>query len=143
MGWDDIVESNSGGGFTKLEVGKPILLHILGEPEKQFQHWIDGNKTPLPCVGEECLQCRQGTKLSKRYKIKVFNLTNKQAEVFQCGTSVLGQINDVRIALSGSIDTVDFQVSKAGSGLNTKYTVINLPTKFKPEMMVDEEPAPF
>ena len=140
MGWSDIVENKNSGDFTKLEPGKPVVIHILGEPEKHALHWVDEKTTP--CTGGSCLNCKDGVKKTYRYRVKVFNLTTNKQESLEAGISVFGQIKETLEAMDGDISGSDFQIKKTGSGLNTEYKVVNLPTKFKPEMAADE-PLPF
>lgn len=146
MSWDDITENAAKGSmFTELKSGQPVVVHIMGEPEPKFKHWQKGTKTPIDCVGNGCTYCKDGVQLSRRWHVKVFNMSNQRAETLQAGISVFKPIRNIRKAMGGSLKDVDLQIEKSGSGLNTEYAVVSIPTQFKPTMIIDEpeEATPF
>lgn len=143
-GWDDVVESDSHGEFTKFEAGKPVTLHIIGtEPKKSMEHWANNKMVGL-CTGADCENCKAGMKKTLRFSVGVFNLTNKRVETLKQGIQVFGQIKNIREAYDGTIDGLDMVITRSGTGaLDTEYAVVPVPTKFKPEMMAASETIPF
>lgn len=145
MSWDDIAEIDAKSEFTKLEAGKPVIIHIVGTgPEKSVKHWVSGK--PVICAGDDCGPCKDRVKKSTRFSVGVFNLTTNHVEVLDGGISIFRQINNIRDAYDGNIDGLDMKITRSGTGaMDTEYSVVPIPTKFKPEMMASpaDEKLPF
>ena len=143
-GFEAIREEGGAGEFTKIKEGHPVVIHLLGEPVKQVNHWSVAGKDSIACSGPGCQACADPSKWKKPTKtwmVKVFNLTSGKQETLQKGWSVIGSFTETWEAYNKDLSNVDFRISVQGSGEMTKYTVINVsPTKFKPEMVVDESP---
>lgn len=142
MGWDSIKENDS--DFTKFEAGKDVRVHLIGgEPEKRVNHFIKSK--PQPCGGEKCELCAAGEKKRVSFTLKVYNLTAKKEQVMEQGIMVFKQIKKIRDTYNGDLSTVDLVISREGSGpTDTKYTVVPVPTQFKPDMIVAApEEVPF
>lgn len=137
MGWDDVKKGNGNQGeFTKVEEGKPVLVHLLGDdPKKHVEHW-KANKS-LKCLGEkDCPECKAGTKARLQYSIPVFNLTTNRQEILKKGRTIFMVFLETKDAYDGNLGNVDFKISVKGSNLSAEYTVIPVvPSKFKPEMV--------
>jgi hypothetical protein len=141
MSWDSIKASLSDGDFVKIKAGESVLIHILGgEPEMKTEHFV--NKKPQKCTGKDCHLCNEGVDQRVSWSISVFNLTAKRQEILNQGRSVFKQIMEIRETYGGDLKGVDLKIKRDGSGpMDTKYTVIPVPTAFKPEMIVEGEPA--
>ena len=142
MSWDSIKENDS--DFTKFEAGKDVRVHILGgEPEKHVNHFIKGK--PQPCGGDKCELCAAGDKKRLSFSLSVYNFTAKKDQKMEQGIMVFKQIKKIREVYSGDLSKVDLVISREGSGpTDTKYTVIAVPTQFKPEMITaPKEEVPF
>lgn len=144
-GFEAIREEGGAGEFTKIKEGHPVVVHLLGEPEKQpSRHWSAVGKDSIACTGPGCVGCsdpQKWKKAGKTWTVKVFNLTTNKQETLQKGWSVIGAFTETWEAYGKNLSNVDFRISAQGSGEGTKYTVINVsPSKFKPEMMIDESP---
>lgn len=139
MSWDDIKE-NKDSEFMKLEVGAPVRVHIIGEPEKHIRHFV--NKKALPCIQPGCLQCAAGDKRRITFTTPVFNMGAKRQQILDAGIMVYRQIKEIRKAYNDDLATVDLLISREGSGqMDTRYTVVPIPTQFKPEMLAEPEPV--
>jgi hypothetical protein len=141
MSWDSIKENDS--EFLKIEAGATVKVHILGEtPEMRAEHFIE--KKPSKCTGPDCQTCRDGVDKRTSWTISVFNLGTKRQQVMQQGKSVFRQILKIREMSEGSLAGVDFVISREGAGpKDTKYTVMAVPTQFKPEMLAAPADVPF
>ncbi len=143
MGWDDIKENDS--DFLKIEAGKNIRIHLLAsEPQKHVNHFV--NKKPVPCTGPACETCAAGEKKRVSFTASVFNLASKKESTLEQGIMVWKQIKTIKEAYNGNLDGVDLVISREGAGpTDTKYTVVPVPTQFKPEMLIakPEEVVPF
>lgn len=145
VGWENIIE-NSGGGadWLKLESGKKTKIHILDDAPIQFvQHSHKTEKMkPERCKGKDCTYCldKDNYRSRVRYAIAVFNMDEKKIQALEQGPQVFKQINAAREAYEGNLKNADIIVSKTGSGQETRYTAIPVPTTFKDEMVKDLEP---
>lgn len=137
MGWDSIKENDS--DFTKFESGKDTRVHLLGdEPEKRVNHFV--NKKPQMCGGKGCELCAAGEKARVSFLMPVFNLTVKKEQTLEQGIMVFKQIKKIREVYSGDLSAVDLVISREGSGpTDTKYTVIAVPTQFRPDMIAKKD----
>jgi len=138
MGWDDIQESNGeSADYVKIESGKMARVHLLDEePFSFYQHRKQGEKKPVRCKVVNCAYCNN-TEYDKkrRFAINVYNLEAKKVQILEQGPQVFGQIKTIWEAYEKNLSTIDLTISRKGDGLNTEYSVVPVPTKFKPEMM--------
>lgn len=141
MSWDAIRESKASGDYTKIEAGKPVTLHIIGDsPKIVYQH--EGEGKPIFCDGGECPLCKAGAKRQTQFMISVLNMDSKKQELLKKGVKVFEQIDQIRRDYGGSLSTIDLKITRSGSGKNdTRYLVVPIPTKYKPSMIVDSDPG--
>lgn len=135
MSWDDIKENES--DFIKIEAGKNVKIHLLSqEPEKHVSHFVTKGKPPEACLGPACELCKAGNKNRLSFTASVFNMGTKKEQKMEQGIMVWKQIKTIKEAYGGNLDTVDLMITREGAGQNdTKYTVVPVPSQFKPEML--------
>lgn len=139
MGWDNIKEKTS--KFVKIPAGKSARVHFLGEPADTVVHYID--KKYVPCTASACQLCIDGNEKIDRFSVQVFNMDSKLAQTFEASIGIKIQIRGIWEAYGKNIDGLDFVVSR-GEGSPVKYTVVPVPTQFRPEMLTAKaEEVPF
>lgn len=138
MGWDSIKEK--GSKFLKIEAGKSVRVHFLGEPEEKVVHFVEGKYAA--CLEESCAFCAKGNEKIDRFSIQAFNMEKKMAQIMEGPIGTLMQIVTIRNAYNKDITGLDFIISRS-TGSPVKYTVVNVPTQFKPEMLTAPEEVPF
>ena len=138
MGWDDIEESTgSGADYVKIKANESVRLYLLdSEPVSFFQHRKKGEIKPQRCKGANCPYCVSSEyDKRQRFAINSYCFEAKKVQIFEQGKSVFGQIKKTWEAYEKDLSKSDIIVTKQGDGLNTKYTVVPVPTKFKPDLL--------
>lgn len=145
VGWSAIQE-NTGerADYVKLEAGKKTRLHILDENPIQFSvHPIAGGAQGRPerCKGKDCPFCAKPLDYGKktRYAVSVFAFDTNQPKVLEGGTQIFAGISAAVEAYEGQTKAFDIIINRTGAGLETRYTVVPVPTQYKSEMLKVEK----
>lgn len=145
VGWGAIQE-NSGerADYVKFEAGKKVKLHILDDAPVQFSnHPLAGGAQGRPerCKGANCPFCAKPLDYGKktRYAISVFAFDTNQPKVLEGGTQIFAGISAAVEAYEGNIKAFDIIITRTGAGLETRYTVVPVPTQYKPDMLKVEK----
>lgn len=141
-GWDSIEESTENADYVKLESGKDAVLHVLDkEPVSIFKHFVQAEKKYYKCKNTDncpyCMKPDASDKLRK-FAINVFNLSQKKVQILEQGKQVFGQMKKI-LEVWKDLDRADLVVKKSGTGIDTEYTVVAVPTSFRPEMAKGQE----
>ena len=140
--WTDIWDCTAGTFEWRYEIDETV--HILeGEPEKIITHFVNG--VPSSCSGPACATCASGVKKRLSFKIPAYNFMTKKRQTLEQGIMVFKQIDKIRELYKGDISSLDFVISRSGSGQNdTKYMVISVPSEYpKDQANVPAEVIPF
>ena len=144
-GWDDVKKGGGSGEFTEIKEGRPVTIHLLTDIVKIKElHW-NAKKEFKECTKDGCLFCKDSgswNAAKTTFSTSVYNFTTKRQEFLEKGYSIFKTIKETREAYNSDLSNVDFRISAEGSGIETKYSVIPVvPTKFKPEMILEEPEA--
>ncbi len=145
MGWRDIGLGGGGGGadWMKWKPGEKKMLHVLSEEPKSYNnHYFGTIRRGAVCPGEGCPACATGSKdLRARYShaLVVYSYADKACRVWVMNSTTAEQVKNVHDTYK-SLERVDLAVSRIGEGLDTKYGVVPLGTKWKEEMMPETIP---
>lgn len=139
-GYDDI-EIESSSEFLKLKSGEVVTFNILSvKPDKAVIHWA--NKKKVNCIGkDQCELCAEGDKPKQRWHIKVWDRKEQKEKQFEFGASIASQIKEIaqlQIENQKTIHDTDIRIKTTGSGLETEYTVLPVPSNgaIPPEILV-------
>lgn len=145
VGWGAIQENDGGrADYVKFEAGKKVRLHLLDESPIQFtSHPLSGGRRGRPerCKGAGCPFCaKPGEYDSKtRYAVSVFAFETNQPKVMEGGTQIFAGIGAAVEAYEGNVKAFDIVITRTGADLETRYTVVPVPTQYKPEMLKVEK----
>lgn len=120
-----IKKSLSGGNskFAQRVPEEGIEVRFLTEPEEWFQAAVHyGSNTSFPCSDGECLGCEEGMDEGKKFYANAYVPEDDRVVVFEMGMSVATPIIK-RYDKNGTITDRNFEVSKEGTGKNTRYFV--------------------
>ncbi len=141
--WDDVTEGGGGANFLKVEAGESIVVHVLdgAKGPKVFHSvffkdlnrgaTVDPKSNPLGGL-------EGGYDIKKRYAFTVVDMSDGQVKAFACGSQVANAIKGI-FTEYGNLDEMDVKISRQGSGLKTKYTVLPVKLKFTDEMIEGQE----
>lgn len=112
-----------GGSFLKIEDGKCAYVAFLGEPEIRETYWDEGKKTYHDWTPE----CGHPKTLKTKMNVAVFAIEGGKP-VLQ-GVQIIEQgknfFKDVaKLDKKYSIDNKVFEVTRDGTGTDTKYTLL-------------------
>jgi hypothetical protein len=141
--WGDVTPGGGSADYLKLEPGDVVTVHVLnGEMGPKVFHSIyfeavnrgavvDPDNNPLSGLAD-------GFEVKKRYAFNLFDLADGKVKVYSCGSQVANAIKAV-FEEYGNLDDVDIKISRVGSGLKTKYTVMPIKKKFTDDMLEGQE----
>lgn len=114
-----------GKDYLRIQDGQEVTGVFRGEPILVAKHWDKQNFKGI-CKGEGCELCAQGgTKLKERFRINFITKEdgNYVAKVCEQGKPFWHQLDK----LAKKFDPLDrclVEISRTGSGLETKYTIL-------------------
>ena len=119
MSWDK-TPKQSGGIYFKLEAGKSEKIIVRGEPEVFFVKWQDGRAMP---------STEDDPDAKFRFYVNVIvNEGGKYvAKIWEQGPKIFGDLKEFREDYN--LDETVIKISRTGTGLDTKYSILPLPTK--------------
>lgn len=136
MGFGNIKSSSEPAEFVKIDEKKGALIHLLEETPFSFRvHWTEGQSSH--CKGKLCALCLEKNKAKTRYAINVYDMVAKKVSILEQGAQVFGAIEAIWEAYEKDLSKVDLHITKTGSNLETKYSVVPVPSKFKTEFVDD------
>lgn len=128
--WDKEVMDTEEKKYVKLNDGEEVVGVLSGEPKLEYVVWVNDKGKKTKTVVPE------GTKDSK-FRFLV-NLAVKgkdgkwEAKVLEQGKSVFNAIKKLRNVGYNLNDTF-IALSRSGTGLETEYSLVTLPTKLSDE----------
>jgi len=140
-GYADLdVESSS--DYLKLVSASAVNFNILSRnPQKQVIHWIDKKKSS--CLGtKNCEYCLQGDKPKTRWTIDVFDRKEQKVKKLEFGAMIATQFKAIAEMLAESNQTihdVDIRIKTVGTGLETEYSVLNMPLAAPVPVEIEEK----
>jgi len=136
MNWNDIPSnSNQQMDFLRLEQGTN-QMRIVSSPSQMDIHWendINGGKRKIICLGVKCPICKKGEGHTPqtRYQIQVIDRKDGKIKVLECGKQIIKSIKDYAVDSDyGDPTQYDIKIKKEGSGRDTKYSVMPVPSKY-------------
>lgn len=141
MDWENLPEMPQNDfNNLKLKEGKN-RLRIVSNPCQVSSHWekdITGKIHRVICNGTNtCPICQKGLKPQVRFQMNVIDRTDGQVKILECGRTIFDSIRKYAEDEDyGNPTQYDFNITKTGSGFETRYEVIAKPKK---EPLTDEE----
>lgn len=155
MSWDEVKSGSSNVNFLTLESGKVgNRVRIVSKPSQIDVHWEpsyeDGKRknNKINCLGSKCILCEHGSKVQHRYQILVIDKTHwsketgydsegPQVKILETGISVMKSIKEFAVEPEyGDPTKYDLIIKKEGTGKDTHYAVVPVPSKSE---LTDEE----
>lgn len=118
-------DSNS---IIKLKKDGDSISGLFAGQSVQFhQHWVDGQKLPIPCkrdISKQCALCDQGHKHTFRFRINMLVSINKKLTpmIFENGWTVLQDL--ISINKHAPLDRYQVTIVKNISNGRHSYTII-------------------
>lgn len=134
-------KSGGGKGFIKFIGDEGLTVRFLTEPEDWYsydEHYDPGLKTSYPCIEGECPGCEQDLRRSSKYLAIVVNRADDKVESLKLPKSLANRL----VAKFDKYETLmdrDFELSRAGSGLDTEYDVDAEPVSKFPHSKYEEQ----
>lgn len=146
MGGFADLDIEGGSDYIKLTAGSVVTFHILSEtPDKKIIHWSDKKK--VSCLGKECDLCANGDRPKQRWTADVWDRKDQKVKKLEFGSMIAGQLKAIAEMLAESqqtIHSVDIRIKTTGSGLETDYSVLNVPqTGSIPAEVTEKFSVPF
>ena len=152
-GWDDVENTNSGGGktsYVKLENGLNTLRCLDSAPNSRWTHWLSAQKRRITCLGKsKCPFCEANQKAmdlgekkkpfptSMRFAMNVINRKTNSLEVLDQGRDFFLNLLDLHKEV-GDVTTYDIKVKTSNAGTtDVNHTII----PGAPTPLTDEEVA--
>jgi hypothetical protein len=124
------VKINSNSVFLKIIAGTPHDIRLLDPtPVETYKHQF-GNK-PVTCKGSMCDLCQNTdpkvNARKQRFIVNVYDHTTSKVQLLEYGSMIATQLQTIANSLSEEgMDIMDFdlKIEVSGSGMETKYKVI-------------------
>lgn len=145
MGFADMDIGSGNEKFLSIKAGDIVQINIVSkEPRATLTHWINREKSD--CSGKKCVNCSEGDKPRKGWKVNVFDRKTETIKEFDFGPQIAAQIKEIAGILKENgqtIHDIDLRIKREGAGpTDTEYFVNQVPKKGSvPE--VSEEEVPF
>lgn len=143
MAWGDVGVGGGGGNFLKLKAGEKTMLHVLSEePTSFFQHFFQSINRGATCPGQDCPACASGQKEFRKraqHVFVVYDYKDKQVKLWAMGNETAEQVKNVYDTYDSSLAGVDLQVTRTGTGRDTKYGVVPKQTRFQESFVEGQE----
>ena len=145
MSFTDL-DIEGGSDYIKLTAGGIVTFHILSQtPEKSVIHWKDRKKSV--CLGKACEFCLDGDRPKQRWTCSVWDRKDQKVKKFEFGSMIASQLKSIAELLAESqqtIQNVDIRIKTTGSGLETEYSVLHIPSNGQiPQDVKDQFEVPF
>lgn len=116
--------SSGGGKFAQRVPEEGIIVRFLTEPEEWWEVELHyGEKTSFPCNGDDgCLGCDEGMDTGRKWYANAYVAEDDRVVVFEMGQSVVSEISR-KYDRNHTVMDRDFEITKEGTGLRTKYFV--------------------
>ena len=129
MSYSDL-EIEGGSDYVKLTAGSVVTFHLLSRiPDKKIIHWQERKK--LTCLGKDCDMCANGDRPKQRWTADVWDRKDQKVKKLEFGSMIAGQFKAIAEMMAESQQTihdVDIRIKTTGSGLETEYSVLHVPT---------------
>lgn len=117
------------GKYLKIKGGETAHFHIVTKhPKVEMVHGF--GKEKLHCKGDGCISCKRGDPVKQRFFINVYDRKAGKLKVYEFGSGVARSIKELALLLKEdgrTVHDVDFKIRASGSGLETRYTVMQVP----------------
>ena len=121
-----IKQSLSGGSnqYAQRVPEDGIVVRFLTEPEEWWEVVLHyGDKTSFPCNGDAgCLGCDEGFDTGRKWYASAYVPGDDRVVVFEMGKSVVEAILK-KYERNHTVTDRDFEVTKEGTGMRTRYDV--------------------
>lgn len=145
MSFTDL-DIEGGSDYVKLVAGSVVTFHILSQtPDKKVIHWVDKKK--VVCEGKGCEKCLNGDKPKQRWTCDVWDRKDQKVKKLEFGSMIASQFKAIAEMLAESQQTIhdiDIRIKTTGSGLETDYSVLNVPANgLIPHEIMERFSVPF
>ena len=127
MSYGDIEIKDTG---KYLKVRGDIITHIHIVSRNSKTEMIHFGEERTNCAGLSCHTCKAGDPPKQRFLINVFDRKANRLKVYEFGANIARSIKDIAKILeedNRTVHDVDFKIKAQGSGIETRYTVMQVP----------------
>ena len=140
MSWKDINEGGNSSNILSLQAGEKAVIHIVGEPKSYWEHFFPNMQRSLICPHRGCPACNNDqTKARLRHSFIVYDLGDNTIKTWTVSNTVALSVKNIWESYNGDLSDVDLEIKRTGTGLNTKYAVVPVKTKFEASIIEGEE----
>ena len=94
----------------------------------------------LICPHRGCPACNNDeTKARLRHSFVVYDLGDKAIKTWTVSNTVALSVKNIWESYDGDLSSVDLEIKRTGTGLNTKYAVVPVKTKYEDSMIEGED----
>ncbi len=141
MSWDDVGRGGS-GNFLKVDAGKTVRVHLLSDmTDGPFSFASVFNKELQQGVRVPEDFKQDGVKVRWQHGVVVYSFADGEVKVWIMSNTTAKKFKNVFDSYSGDLSTVDLNVSRIGTGLDTDYGVVPVPTKYAEEAAEMDQPV--
>lgn len=137
MGIRDIRKNSNSGDFLSLKDGQKVKLRIVGE-EPHANYSIFSNDVNAGANLPEGYELPEPLMARLQHVFTVYNLESNTIQILKTSQATAEKFLAAYEAYHDSWD-FDFVFSRKGSGLDTEYTAVVIPTEFKTELLADKK----
>lgn len=116
----DEQKEKKSSSFLKIEDGSVITLK--SNLVKTRTHFLREEKTSVACIGKDCFFCQKGVNFRNEYFY--WGTINGDEGLVRLPATVFFDLNESERVLKKSKRNFEWIISKTGSGLQTRYSVV-------------------
>lgn len=121
--------------FIRLKDGESVRGFLMTKhfpvyfQHGDFEKKIHGHTCADPLNGKNCLSCQHGIKRSKKWAVPIYNVDNKQIEVFEASSKSVKAFYSFLDEYEDEALTTPIALKRSGSDQTTTYTVMPIRVK--------------
>ena len=153
MAWTDITPggSSDGADFIRLKNdGDVVKVHVIlqeGEEPVSFSSaFFKGvgakGRTAIIGEGSPLEGMEKEYSVRKKHAIPVVDMSDGKIKVLEMSNTLANTVKGIYEEYQG-FDTIDLKITRNGSGLQTKYAVVPVPTKYSEDTIEGQERPDF
>ncbi|MFA5936709.1 MAG: hypothetical protein WC822_02410 [Candidatus Paceibacterota bacterium] len=132
MGWNEVGKGGGSGDYLKLEPGQKVKVHILSDEPFSFAQVYNSDIKRGVRVPDDFK--RDGVKPRFQHAVVVWSMDDAAIRVWIMSNTTGKKLKNIFDSI-GALSEVDIILARVGSGLDTEYSVVNVPTKFDPSVI--------
>jgi hypothetical protein len=127
------------GNFLKFKDGDSHTGVVCGQPFATEEHWSEAQNKSVPHTGPGCTECQySGKKPTLRVKLNFY--TGGAMTILQASGTTFASL--LAVGKKFPLTEHAVEISRKGTGLDTRYTVMPEPEKISAELRAEIDATP-